>query len=641
MGTLGTKRNQKEKKIMNRMLEWDFSEKDEESKQLGYELYCNLQKYFEEFYEEFSQVDTVSGQMKGVTDQIRDVSENVKEASEYIAKGSTAQAEDIEKCRQVADELATQIGQMSEQYQTLIRMAEEMSNANATGKQTVDNLSEQQKTSQGLMEKITGNMNQLVSNSQHITEITDVLYSIANQTNLLALNASIEAARAGESGRGFAVVAEQVRKLSIESKEASQNINDSIKDICREMQQLKLIVDQSQESFSAQEEAVATVVSFFGEIDQYTGTSISCQRELMNKVGILEREKENLLDSITNIANVIEESSATTEEVASLTITQNSVVNLMDKMSLDLRKHVDVVRDNFQNIKISRSVFGKKKIAMVFDLDIPFYKVTENEARKTAQILNMQLDVFAPKSRSTSIEEMTEILEKVVSEGYDGLVISPVSSPRIEELLRQGHTDGMKIIFLNAELPGIPYESVVTSDGVQLGITAARTAKKAMNGNGLALVLSWNDVHISAIEKREEGFMQEMQGGSACAKKVPVPSAPSESEAETIISGLIRSNPDTKLIYATNADWGCLLGKYFSRHRSDIKVISIDYVKEMESFIQNGAIDYAIAQRNFVWGSVTMEGLAKLLEGDTMERYVDTGSYEVNINNYVIYENRV
>ncbi len=79
-----------------------------------------------------------------------------------------------------------------------------------------------------IVNDITTVIDQLVENSEQVTNVTSLINTIADQTNLLALNAAIEAARAGDAGRGFAVVAEEVRRLALEASERASTINQVI-----------------------------------------------------------------------------------------------------------------------------------------------------------------------------------------------------------------------------------------------------------------------------------------------------------------------------------------------------------------------------------------------------------------------------
>src|SRR4029077_14813453 len=64
-----------------------------------------------------------------------------------------------------------------------------------------------------------------------VAKVSGSIEAIAKQTNLLALNATIEAARAGSAGRGFAVVASEVKSLAEATRQATQLIGDTVRDL--------------------------------------------------------------------------------------------------------------------------------------------------------------------------------------------------------------------------------------------------------------------------------------------------------------------------------------------------------------------------------------------------------------------------
>jgi methyl-accepting chemotaxis protein len=102
----------------------------------------------------------------------------------------------------------------------------------------------------------------IMSSSNDVKELMDLITNISEQTNLLALNASIEAGRAGEHGRGFAVVADEVRKLAESSKSAVFNSNSKITNIIEKIRatgnSMEEINTSAEEQTASMEEISAT-----------------------------------------------------------------------------------------------------------------------------------------------------------------------------------------------------------------------------------------------------------------------------------------------------------------------------------------------------------------------------------------------
>ncbi len=110
-------------------------------------------------------------------------------------------------------------------------------------------------------------MKQIQSASGRISEITQLIDSIAFQTNILALNAAVEAARAGEQGRGFAVVASEVRSLSHRTLSAAKEIRQLIDDSANKVQEGNVKTDMAQKTMSESLDLVRRVSALMGEIN--------------------------------------------------------------------------------------------------------------------------------------------------------------------------------------------------------------------------------------------------------------------------------------------------------------------------------------------------------------------------------------
>ncbi len=132
--------------------------------------------------------------------------------------------------------------------------------------QTNASIEELSSNSQNLvssMDNITGYTNITNEKIKKIDLLLNAIQNISSKSNLLALNAAIEAARAGDAGKGFSVVANEMKKLSVLSKDSAievsktlVEIKNSIDEIIKEITSTSLMAESQS---AATQEITATI----------------------------------------------------------------------------------------------------------------------------------------------------------------------------------------------------------------------------------------------------------------------------------------------------------------------------------------------------------------------------------------------
>ncbi len=227
------------------------------------------------------------------------------------------------------DSVVTAINELSATASEVARSSENAAaSTNATNekvKQSERGISAASDSVQVMSDQIASakeSINAVAIRSSDITQILDVIRSIAEQTNLLALNAAIEAARAGEQGRGFAVVADEVRSLASKTQDSTNEISQ--------------LIDNLQNEVKTSEDIIERSVVQASDAMTHCGSAAAQMSEMVQAL-------DDISNEVTQIATAAEQQSAVTEDLSA------NMTGISDAAA-ELAQLADTIEDAAQDL---------------------------------------------------------------------------------------------------------------------------------------------------------------------------------------------------------------------------------------------------------------------------------------------------
>ena len=244
-------------------------------------------------------------------------SEQTAQTCEYSFKNLEGQQSEIALVATAVEELSSTVKEVAMNMQSAADVSKSTDAQAQNGLDTVQKSYQSIEVLANEINNLAERITSLHESSLNITNIVDVIKSVADQTNLLALNAAIEAARAGEQGRGFAVVADEVRTLAKRTQDSTSEIESFIVNLQSDANSAFSVIENSQKKAI---EAVTNSKEVEQSLNDIT-QSISHISSLNEQVAVAVEEQavvtQEVAKNVVNIESKALESVAGSKQISS------------------------------------------------------------------------------------------------------------------------------------------------------------------------------------------------------------------------------------------------------------------------------------------------------------------------------------
>ncbi|MGE5627734.1 MAG: methyl-accepting chemotaxis protein [Solirubrobacterales bacterium] len=300
----------------------------------------------------------VKGNSKQVLDGVNDLSylsnvmtdsaDHVAEIVKGLSLSAVAQAHSLNEISSNMAKFGYEIDEISGLAEDTNSNVKNINGMAQSGNMELQSLIKQLSEVKEVFKNLSDKIIILSTQIEKISDITDMINGVADQTNLLALNAAIEASRAGEAGRGFSVVADEIRKLSEQSKDSSQQINELIKNISSNSKEAVYTTENVSEKLNEQINVIETSLLSFKAIIESIDIIVPKVEKIRDSAITINSEKNVILDRVKELDNSAGETSSSAvtisnsvESVSGASRKVCHTAETLNEMAVNMMKQTD------------------------------------------------------------------------------------------------------------------------------------------------------------------------------------------------------------------------------------------------------------------------------------------------------------
>ena len=261
----------------------------------------------------------------------------------------------------------------------------------------------------------------------------------------------------------------------------------------------------------------------------------------------------------------------------------------------------------------------------------PFWASVELGAMEKAAELGVNVVVVAPPAESDVASQIAQIEDQLV-QGADAIVIAPTDPEAVNPVLEQAEADGVPVLFIDTQgsLEGATFIGTNNMEGAKLA--ANYICENVAEGSDVAI--------LQGILTQSTG-QQRSEGGEAglteCGLNVVAmqPGNWDRAEGQSVMENILTANPNLAGVFASNDNMalGAAEALKAAEVLEDIVLVGFDANPDAAASILAGEMSATIAQNPYNMGAFGVENALALINGETIDANIDTGTVLVDASN--------
>ena len=262
-----------------------------------------------------------------------------------------------------------------------------------------------------------------------------------------------------------------------------------------------------------------------------------------------------------------------------------------------------------------------------------FWQAVKMGADQAAEEFGVTITFEGPEAE-TMVDKQVDMMKTALGKNPAALCMAAIDPESVRADLEAAKAKGLKVVGFDAGL-GDMGDTHCSTDNYAAGALAAENAARLLDGKGKIGIIGHSQTMIDAIQ-RVDGFVEYMEENHPDIEIVDTQYGDGDHlKSADIAKSMLVAFPDLAAIYASNE--GSAVGTYNGIKEinkiGEILIIGFDSSKALKDAVRAGEIAGAITQDPIGMGYKSVEAAVKLIRGESVEEFIDTGAYWYDATN--------